>query len=55
LKNDPLAVLMVCKAGTVDAKIRLFIVLSKFKALFFVLKRVSDETIASIIKKAALI
>ena len=29
LKNDPIAVLMVCKTGTVDAKVRQFIDLPK--------------------------
>ena len=39
LKNDPYAVLMVCKAGTVNAKIRQFIDLSKYEAIFFVVMR----------------
>jgi len=34
--NDPIAVLMLCKTGTVDAKMRQFLDLPKSEAIFFV-------------------
>ena len=55
LKNDPTAVLRVCKTGTVDAKIRQFSNLPKSEAIFFVSVPASDDLKPSIPEYAALV